>query len=844
MNMQNYRLDENGQFLIENYQNTRPFSSFLPGIAGPMGIPLWVFYVNRGQAIASFGVENKDKPILEFQTANRAYQLTPYLGFRTFIRMQCGDEQVLYEPFASGSSSQKMGIGANELRLLEINRMHGLQTEVVYFLLPGENLSGLVRIVTLTNQSERPVNLEILDGLPAVIPFGVTNQILKDIGRTVEAWMEVYNLEQNVPYYHLRASVADTTEVSLFEAGHYMLAFCDSRDGSHVLPDVVDPILVFGQNTALSTPDVFYQKGLKELLGQKQITCGRTPCGFAALQAELGPGESVRVNSLFGHVSRLENIQSRINYLITPGYLDGKRHEANDLVRSLTDSISCQTSLPVFDAYCRQAFLDNVLRGGWPVIFGEGKQARVYHIYSRKHGDLERDYNAFSFAPEFYSQGNGSYRDVNQNRREDVWFNPSVRDFDIRVFMSLIQADGYNPLIVQGSCFTVPPEKLEEILKCAEDTAKLRNLLSQPFSPGSLLKGIADESIRLIVDTQTLLEMVIDVSEQHIQAADGEGYWVDHWTYNLDLIESYLAVYPECQRNLLFSNNDLPFYDSAVTVQPRARKYVLLDGQPRQLGSLLEDRQKSALIGGRRMYSYWLRTGHGAGAIYRTSLFAKLFGLALVKFASLDPYGMGIEMEAGRPGWDDALNGLPGLFGSSMAETYALKRLVVFLRAALLAEGSGSLRLPVEMMRFLRRVVQELKGYQPVVQEERDYRYWDRVSSAREAYRSSIRLGLDGAEEELIFAKLDKILGSFETKIDAGINRGFALNNNLPPTYFMFHIEEFDLLKDKQGRQRTDSGRKTIYTCQAIYGPAFTAFLGGHGEGDEGDGYGLSRASL
>jgi hypothetical protein len=40
---------------------------------------------------------------------------------------------------------------------------------------------------------------------------------------------------------------------------------------------------------------------------------------------------------------------------------------------------------------------------------------------------------------------------------------------------------------------------------------------------------------------------------------------------------------------------------------------------------------------------------------------------------------MGIEMEAGRPGWYDALNGLPGLFGSSMPETYELLRLVNFL---------------------------------------------------------------------------------------------------------------------------------------------------------------------
>ena len=819
--MQNYCLDQNGQFLIQNYQNTRPFASFLPGIAGLMGMPLWVFYVNRGQAIASFGVENKDKPILEFQPANRAYQLTSYLGFRTFIRMGRGNKNVFYEPFTPGSSSQKMIIGANELCLQEVNRTHGFQTDVVYFLLPGENLAALVRILTVTNQSDRAVSIEIMDGLPAVIPFGVNNQILKEIGRTAEAWMEVYNLEQNIPYYRLRASIADTTEVSSFEAGNFMLVSQAGANGSRILPVIVDPTLVFGQNTALSAPDAFYHKGLAEMLTRKQITCGRTPCGFTASRAELAPGESFRVNSIYGYVNRLENIQPQIEHLTSTSYLDEKRREANDLVRNLTDVISCRTGSRIFDAYSRQTFLDNILRGGWPIVFGAGKKPKVYHIYSRKHGDLERDYNAFSFAPEYYSQGNGSYRDVNQNRREDVWFNPAVGDFNIHTFMSLIQADGYNPLVVQGSHFTVLPEKLEGLLSLAQEPVKLRRLLSRSFSPGSLFKGIIDESIYLTVEPQVFLEKVIENSEQHIDASTGEGYWIDHWTYNLDLIESYLEVFPDRQHDLLFSGNDLPFYDSSLTVQPRSRKYVLLDGQPHQLGSLIEDHEKAALIAARRENSCWVRTGNGLGAIYRTSLFTKLFSLALIKFATLDPWGMGIEMEAGRPGWDDAMNGLPGLFGSSMAETYALKRLVKFLRSSLLAEGSGRLRLPVEMLCLLRRVVKELKRYQSGISDGRDYQYWDKVSSAREVYRASARLGLDGAEDDVTFAELGTILDLFETKIDVGIASALALNNNLPPTYFTYRVEEYELLKDKKDRQQLDTqGRPCIrvrqFTPQAL----------------------------
>jgi len=376
--------------------------------------------------------------------------------------------------------------------------------------------------------------------------------------------------------------------------------------------------------------------------------------------------------------------------------------------------------------------------------------------------------------------------------------------------MSLIQADGYNPLVVQGSRFTVLPKKMKGLLALSKEPAKLRSLLSRSYSPGNLIKGIVDKSIRLTVEPKAFLERVMDISEQHIEASTGEGYWIDHWTYNLDLIDSYLAVYPECKHGLLFDRGDLPFYDSSLIVQPRSRKYVLMDGSPRQLGSLLEDDQKVALKAARNGNSCWLCTGHGTGAIYRTSLFAKLFSLALIKFSTLDPFGMGIEMEAGRPGWDDAMNGLPGLFGSCMSETYALKWLVRFLRGALQAEGTGRLRLPVEMTKLLRRVAKELKRFQSSSISQRDYQYWDNICSAREAYRASIRLGLDGAEDEVSFAELETFLVSAETKLDAGINRALDMNNGLPPTYFAYRVEEFELLKDKLGLKKVDTHGRPI----------------------------------
>ena len=80
-------VDAQYRFVFDGYHHRSPFASFLPGVAGRFGIPLWVLYVNRGQAIASFGIESKDSAILEFQPANKAYQQVSTHGFRTFYKL-------------------------------------------------------------------------------------------------------------------------------------------------------------------------------------------------------------------------------------------------------------------------------------------------------------------------------------------------------------------------------------------------------------------------------------------------------------------------------------------------------------------------------------------------------------------------------------------------------------------------------------------------------------------------------------------------------------------------------------------------------------------------------------
>src|SRR3989338_7086044 len=218
-----YFLAKEGGFVIENYNAAKPFSNFFPGIAGVWGTPMWVFYVSRGQCIASFGIESKDRAIMEFQPANKSYRLTSLQGFRTFIKAKTGSKTIYWEPFqvhlegTGFRKSQTLFLTAHDLTLQEHNFDLGLTAEVNYFTLPEENYAALARYVTIKNTGKKNWDIELIDGLPCIVPYGLTDPLNKNISRTVEAWIKVRNLGKKVPFYQLNVEVSDTPKVTNIE---------------------------------------------------------------------------------------------------------------------------------------------------------------------------------------------------------------------------------------------------------------------------------------------------------------------------------------------------------------------------------------------------------------------------------------------------------------------------------------------------------------------------------------------------------------------------------------------------------------------------------------------------
>lgn len=829
--MEKLYFDDQKRFVVEDYNNQRPFASFLPGIAGLKGIPLWVFYVNRGQGIASFGVENKDCSILEFLPADKSYQAVFYNGFRTFIKLIGNGRTELIEPFSQltgqNTGTERMLIKPNELSFEYINKDKGISVTVNYFTLPNENFAALARQVSITNISDKPVTMEVLDGLPGIIPVGIGNSAYKELGHTLRAWMHVYNLENNIPFYKVRSSTEDSAEVSEITAGHFYLCFTSDNEGT-ASRAIVDSDLIFGNNTSLAYPASFMESSLNKLFSMDQIVVNKKPCAFSGFSKTIAAGEEIKIMSFIGNVSNIRIIQDDLHRIAREAFFAEKRATANKLVSDITMDVDTHTSSAMFDDYIKQCYLDNLLRGGYPLLFENGRKPFVYHVYSRKHGDLERDYNFFSLAAEFYSQGNGNFRDTNQNRRNDTLIHPGVGDFNVKMFMSLIQTDGYNPLVVQGCTFTIAPEGIDEVAELFDPAVqeKIRAFFKRPFTPGKLYKLILDKKYTPSVSMDELLKLALSYSTQNIMAVYGEGYWSDHWTYNMDLIDSYLSVYPENKTALLFENTDYRYFDSHVFVLPRSEKYVLNGNIVRQYDAIIEDEAKKELIEKRPYDKTWVRTGHGKGEIYYTTLFEKLLTLSLVKFTSLDSYGMGVEMEGGRPGWNDSLNGLPGMFGSGMSETFEIKRILQFL-TSVEAEKIDIISLPEEIHTLFTETAGLLDEYNGSNDPCKDFIYWDKVTTQREIYREKTRYGFSGEKKDIPLSTVIGILNKFIAKLDKGIERATALGNGLVPTYFTFEAIEWEYIKNPDGSNKINlHGKESVRVLKFEAHPV-TYFLEG-----------------
>jgi hypothetical protein len=773
-----YHLNEQNEFVIDNYHNAQTFADFFPGVAGLWGRPIWVFYTNRGQAISSFGTRDKENPIMEFYPANKAYINVSTTGFRTIIKVHKAPKPILYDAFNShlnGSNfdiSSQMLITPHELTIKEANKTLGLDISILYFTIPNDDYGALARIVTIRNIKKNNLNMEILDGIPQVIPYGFNNWCLKYMSNTAKAWIDVLNLENKVPFAKLRVETTDSAEVIPIDGGNFYVNF----DKNGITKPIVDPRKIFGQTCDFVYPEIFASRKVFNYPKDQSLK-NNIPCFMSYKKICVKPGASYTAYSLVGNMDNISKLNKNIQRISKADYILRKKRENRNIIQNLTCDVFTHSASKSFDLYCAQNFLDNVLRGGKPLTLRHKDKDTNLYVFSRKHGDMERDYNNFLIEPNYFSQGNGNFRDVNQNRRNDCWFNPNIGEDNILSFFNLLQSDGHNPLVIKPVTFVLS-KKFDIIKKSFQknDQWKIEDFFKNPFTIGGLFSYLEKHKIALCGKKEIFLQTLLTNSEKIENAEHSEGFWSDHWHYCLDLLESYLRLYPEKLKHILLDTNEFRFYISPFAVKPRDEKYVLKGNRVYQIDALRRKRES------------------GMESSCKTTLLSKMLVVIANKFASLDPFGVGVEMSADRPGWCDSLNGLPGLLGSSTCETFELKRWILFVKKSLLTLSEEKIQLPMEAHEFFAAL-----GNIASVETD-NYLLWDSSHTLREEYLEKTSDGFKGVEMVISSKQITDILEVMQRRIDDGLKKSFDAKSQLYFSYFINQVTDYKIIKKEGNR--------------------------------------------
>ena len=271
----------------------------------------------------------------------------------------------------------------------------------------------------------------------------------------------------------------------------------------------------------------------------------------------------------------------------------------------------------------------------------------------------------------------------------------------------------------------------------------------------------------------------------------------------------------------MFDTDPLPYFYSPATCQPRSKSYVETlteNGQGthvQQLGATTWDAEKVSTQNDflATPTTPWLAADANwqhtkDGEVFKSTPLEKLFLLGVMKFATRDPYGMGVEYEGGKPGWNDAMNGLVGMVGSGMPETYELQLVLRFVEGVVSKFGRG-IDIPAELKVLVDTIegaLDELEasGFDdagvPALDMDRAvpeelFAYWDVVASAREEYREKIKFSFSGKTAFMDADRTATILKRFILHTEMGMDRAMKVGSGgdgddgttgVAPSYFHY----------------------------------------------------------
>jgi len=758
-------------YKISNY-HTMP--AFFMSIVS--GYDHWLFVSSTGGLTCGRG--NPESSLFPYYTDDKIHDAHTTTGPLTVFLIKKNDRTYLWKPFCQEvnvytieRNLYKNQIG-NKLVFEEINHDFGL---VFSYSWSTSDRFGFVKHSTLRNTGSAKVEVEVLDGLRNLLPYGVTRNLQTGMSTLVDAYKQAEAIpEQTAALYTMSSILTDHAEPS--EALKATVVWSDGLESPKLLLSE-DQVENYCSGSTLTNETskrgkrgaFFVQAGFVVTPnGQNSWSImadvDQGPANVVALLNSIAQGASplsIEQDIEAGSTRLLQMVGSADGSQCSSDLLTTGRHFSNTLFNIMRGgTFYDEYVFPPGDFLHFVGVWNTPLQNKYRDLFesqgenqtlesmltiaansGDADMQRLVLEYlpltfSRRHGDPSRPWNEFSIdirntdgSDKLHFQGN--WRDIFQNWEALASSYPEFVESFISKFVNASTADGYNPYRITKDGF-----EWEEL---------------HPDNPWSNI-----------------------------------GYWGDHQiSYLLKLIEFSDRYHPgkisEYLGREVFVYADVPY---------RIKGYQSLLSDPDN--SVSYDDTRAELIADRcaRIGSDGKLLRLSNGSICRANLLEKLLVTTLSKLGNFVPGG-GIWMNTRRPEWNDANNALVG-HGLSMVTLCYLRRFLVSLAAMLKRDTADEYAVSVEVLSLFTAIESVFRKFtsahdKAISKQERKV-FMDELGSPAEHYRESVYAGFSG--EKSILNK--SALLAFIDLVNTHLEHSIALNQRDDGLYHSYNLIQID----------------------------------------------------
>lgn len=718
-------VDINGErfYRIANYDAMPPFLMSLVSDSDH-----WFFISSNGALTA--GRRDPNHALFPYYTDDRIHDSQDQTGSKTIFIVNRGDRCFLWEPFSKRyeglynvSRNLYKSVFNNKIVFEEIN--WDLSLAFSYAWMFSERF-GFIRHATLVNLSTEPVEVNLLDGIQNLLPYGITHRFQLEFSTLADAYKEAeLDVETGLAFFKLASIPVDRAEPSEalrattvwsigFESAKRLLSASQIEHFCKGYP-VDEETMTRGRRGAyfVNTRLMLPAEGRREWYIVAEINQDAASVisllnllrSKRSLQVEIDEDVKRGTQNLVRIVASADGLQ------ITEDELNTCRHFSNVLFNVMRGGVPddgywiSRSDLFLFVSKANRkvlqknfSFLNSLpekftlshLRTVVQEQHDPDLERLVYEYlpltFSRRHGDPSRPWNFFSIeVKDEYGRKilnyQGNWRDIFQNWEALALSFPGYIENMIFKFVDASTADGYNPYRVIRDGFEW-------------ETA-------DPRDPWAYI-----------------------------------GYWGDHQViYLLKLLEASRRYHPGLIEKLLtrrvFTYANVPY---------RIKPYEALLQNPHQtiefdftLNQEIQKRVATLGTDGKFVQDK-------NGEIYHVNLVEKLLVLLLTKLSNYIPEA-GIWMNTQRPEWNDANNALVG-YGVSMVTLYYLRRFTTFCKNLFEEVEEHEVPLSSEVAEFFQNIVGALRKYscllgKPISDKDRK-KVLDDLGKAGSYYRNKI----------------------------------------------------------------------------------------------------------